>query len=276
MKKLIIMLFVALTTVSGRAAEASDTVAVITGATDVTVSRCAGAVTVDVAGSDTNKSYVYTVMADTTLSDPWNIDLPFLHKKQRKFATAFLKTVYIGFAIPDNAPHGLRQSVDFGVPDIFAFSWRPSYNTSFSVGAGLMGFKVNLGGGFHFGNSGNVLTVEENTTDMRDVSSSLLKYSISVPLRYQQRIYRGLGFSLAAIAKINTYASAETRWKSGGMSNKVTITGLEQKPFTWDFELVVGEYNDCGLYLRYSPKHQFRSGYGPNFNVWSAGFFIYM
>ncbi len=276
MKKLILTLCVAIAALTARGAEAGDTVAVITDASGVTVSRSDGAVTVDVARSASGSSYAYTVMGDTAMSDPWNFELPFLRKKHRRFATYFLRTAYIGFAIPANAPDGFRQSLDVGLPDILNFCWRPTVNTSFSIGAGMMSRKINLGGGYHFGTEGNVLTMEENTAEMYDVSSSLYRLSVSMPLRFQQRIYKGFGFGLAAIAKLNTYDSAETRWKSAGMSNKTTFTGLQQKPFTWDFEATVGEYNDWGVYVRYSPKQQFRKGFGPDFNVWSVGLLLYL
>lgn len=261
------------------ASEVCDTVVTLTDVRGVTVVNTPSGIEINVADSKENSSYSYVAVSECdSLFTDWDLDLPFLKKKrvQSKFMAA--EDLCFGFAIPVDAPAGMRQSYDFEWQNLMGARWWMSYHTSLSVGFGLGISRVNLGEGYRLGKDGDRLTIsavlpEEGITQ---VGSNLSQFGMMIPLKFRQRIGGEFGFALSAILRYNTYTTASTHYFKEGAKYNESYKGLQQQPFTVDFQLSVGFIDAIGAYVKYSPCRPFRHGFGPDFKMISAGIIIGM
>ncbi len=266
----------------------TDTVKVINEASSVVITRCDSTTRIMVNGNDKDPRYQFTYEVDvaTTESrasksdDRWMPSVPIVDanknkdKPHKKLGYVYLRDITIGALIPLDAPQGVDPSVEYGFNCLAGLAYRPwRRGPVFCIGIGMMGRRLSIHNGKMLGKSGDALVLEDRPTAYTSVKSSINTVGITVPFMLSQRLVRDFGFSLGAVVNLNTYTTGETKYKVGETEYKENYKNLQQRIFTVDLMASVGLIGDgaIGLYVKYSSMKMFRPGYGPDFNLVSAG-----
>ena len=80
----------------------------------------------------------------------------------------------------------------------------------------------------------------------------------------------GQNVNVAAILKVNTYASLKTRYTLDGRDYKEFSKDIRQKPVSVDLMAGVG-WKFLGVYAKYDPCRVLNKDFAPRFNAFSAG-----
>lgn len=215
---------------------------------------------------------LYSRVIEKPDSSLWNITLPFTPRKRPKFQAAFFSTVYIGWTHPFSAPSGMKNSVDFGVPSIFALRWNATKSNSLTLGIGIGGNWYNADGhGQHLAKLGDKLIFLPNSADWKSVKSKFTSTDLLVPLTFKQNIAGDFGFSLSAVASLSLATDAYTSYKVGDVKYTDHFRNLQIRPFTADFVATLGWNNSASVYFKYTPWSKFKDGFGPQFKSYSIG-----
>ena len=266
----------------------TDTVKVINDASSVVITRCDSTTRIMVNGNDKDPRYQFTYEVDVAAnesraskpSDRWMPSVPIVDaeknkvKPHKKFSYVYLRDWCIGALIPLDAPQGVDPSVEYGFNCVAGLAYRPwRRGPEFSIGIGLADRRLSIHNGKMLGKSGDALVLEDRPETYTSVKSSINAFGFTVPLMVSQRLVRDFGFSVGAVVNLNTYTTGETKYKVGETEYKENYKNLQQRIFTVDLMASVGLIGDgaIGLYVKYSPMKMFRSGYGPEFNMVSAG-----
>lgn len=265
--------------------EATDTVKVIKDAKQLIIQKDnSGNSTITVKGTQENNDYFYELQVtkekqDTTLRDfsiPTNF--PFAKKSRRTISFDVLKNIYVGVSIPTAGDDAISTSYECGIAQVAGITYCPTgqgFSTSIGIGFGTRQFSVKEN---YYLQSGldrvlNVIPKEEN---QGKCTSRISSFYLQVPILFSQRIYKSFGVSFGAIVNLNTYTTANTKYKLNTGSdnevyNKEKFKGLHQRPLTVDLMATIGFVDSVGAFVRYSPMEMFENGYGPKVKSITAG-----
>lgn len=258
-----------------------DTLAAVSGAKSVTVTRSGNMLNVTVVGSDDNEDYYYSHTSesadDIDYGDKWGLSLPFLKETPAysKVETVWANQLYIGIAMPTSAPAGLDQSIEWGWGRMVGVRFSPwRRGPKLTIGAGIHFEKYNLHGGQIFGSDRKQLTLIAAPQGARDIHNRLFNFGFTVPVTISQNLYKDFAIAVGAELRFNTYTKASTRYSIDNVEYSQNIKQLQQRQLTPSLYGAIGWLDDFGLYVRYTPGHLFDRQWGPEFQTVSFGITI--
>lgn len=293
-KLLLIALMLPFATLALRASisepQKKDTVIVVKNPASVTIKEKEGTIGVEVRGSENNPDFFYsstinipdssTIIAEERMVD-WNFNIPFMNKKSEKKYKDRITMGGLGFGFVNALNSPAQMNVNMGASweimmdhwlNFEYHPWRTS--TFFSIGIGTTWRNYRMNGMTRFIKDGSDIKFG-SYPEGADIEYSRLKvFSITVPLMWNQTIYKGLSFSLGPVINFNTHGSMKTYYKMNGEKIKLTNNNIHQNPVTLDLMGTL-QFKSVGFYLKYSPTHVLNTDYGPKFISLSTGITLF-
>lgn len=291
MKKIILYLFLILAFPSINAATIPlppDTVKVIEGASNLTVSRNGDTTLVEVEkNTDLGKdlfSYKVTVEEQDESDEGSVIDfeIPFGIGKEEKSSSSdkrrlqthlfALGNLYFGQRFNYSGKGNVRNSFETGIRNVIGIRWsHGAYTPSFSVGLGFGTSRFTARKGFVYAKEGSELILKpvEEGGKVRWTDVNVLNFQ--VPLLCTLPIGRNVEFSGGVVAYFNTFAQARTEVDFGDYKTTTLYKGLQQRLFNAELTASIGISDIIGFYASWSPMPIFKAPFGPEFKSWSIG-----
>lgn len=290
MKRIIFLLFLLniITAVKAQTPEPPDTVKIIDGATNLTVSRNGDTTLIEVEKStDLGKdifSYKVTVEEQDDSDDEPVIDfeIPFGIGKddrpsslpKRKLQTSFfvMGNCYLGQRFNYSDKGNVKNSYEVGVRNMIGIRWSHGGCTpSFSIGLGYGAQCYSAQKGFMYVREGSRLLLVPVGEGMKVSSTDLQVFTFQIPLLFTIPIGRDVEFVAGAVGCFNTYARAKSELEIGNTKYKTTYKALQQRLFTAELTSSLGVCDILGVYASWSPMTLFQAPFGPRLKSWSIG-----
>lgn len=268
----------------------NDTVIVIRHPEQVTIEKGESHFGVEIKGREGNPDFEYSHKMEVTSNSSviteeknpnWDFKVPFLSKKEKKQYANEINSGGFGFGLVTamNAPEGMNvemgASYELMMDHLLNWAYYPWRNgSSFSIGFGFSWRNYRMTGKTCFVKENENLVLGEYP-EGADIRFSRLKvFSLTIPLMYNQVISQRISFSLGPVINFNTHASLKTRYKLDGKKVKVTDNNIHQNRVTVDFMAQLN-FQDIGLYVKYSPTNVLNTEYGPKFTSLSTGITLF-
>jgi hypothetical protein len=222
-----------------------------------------------------------SVPVDDEFPDEWGMDLPFMrtrcvscednksgrHRVYRDITG--MRHIYWGWRFNYNDKGNVKNSFEVGVRDLIGVSWKYR-GAELEIGAGFGLKRFLADDGFVYEKNGDGVGLIPAPEGLDIKHSRLDVFAFHLPVLYNQRIVRGLSFTLGGILNFNSYAKAYTKAFDGTNQYKIDYKGLQQNLVTADAYAAI---NVCGfcLYSTWSPMNLFKKEYGPELKGWSLG-----
>jgi hypothetical protein len=266
-----------------------DTVKVIKNAHQVIITEDSTGMKVNIDGAGTNNDYHYVYKNEhkaddkiTTAQDEgdWNIKLPFSKTDTTMHHwSAVMNGITIGWGnISSDSKfpefdNQLSHVFEFGITNFVALQYSSGHgqNVSFGFGANIKSYR--LKDKYRFNRTSNGFTVNTYPDSINGKSSNFELFSLQFPLLFNQRLCKHLHLTVGPILNVNVASSFNTHYKIGYTDFNESTTHTHQRIVTWDLMGAL-TYHGVGIYFRYTPSKVFKSGYGPQFNTWTAGLAI--
>ncbi len=182
-----------------------------------------------------------------------------------------------GLSIGKNFAMGQPEPMDITTGKSWELSWvymlglRISRNgNSFITGIGFNWRNYRLTGPYQFAKSNGGISLTEYPEGSQGKWSRLKVTTLSVPVLYTRKIWKGLDITAGGIVNFATHSSIKTKFVYEGREIESSQNGIYTRPVTVD---IYGAVTVCGLgwYVRYSPMKVIRGGHGPQFSTLSTG-----
>ena len=172
----------------------------------------------------------------------------------------------VGVNVPTSVPDGMSfapfRSWEIGWT-VAQYDYTPKdWKTTFSAGHSKM-----------FEKNGNLVGVYRADDDMEDLSSDIHTTSLSMPLLIKQSFSKKFAISLGAQLNWNYFARVGNEFEIGDNDYDVNTKKIGQRPFTVDV-LGIIEFDDFGIYCKYSPMSVLKTNRGPEFKSLSFGIYF--
>lgn len=149
-------------------------------------------------------------------------------------------------------------------------------NHSLSAGLGIH-HQVLATIGDHYYNKADDGRIEiKNFTAEQSHGESRLKFfSLQIPLIYKIQFghKNNWGFNLGPILNFNTGGHIETKYKANGSEYKINTGKIAQRKVTVDGMAMIN-FQEIGIYARYSPMNRFNNRTGLDFQSLSTGIML--
>ncbi len=259
--------------------EWTDTIAVISDAHNIVVTKNGDKMLLTVHGSGSDKDYYYRYGVEPRVDSlasrrmKVGVDVPFAGNLQGSSSSMrFLKNIYVGVNMPVGPGKNLKAGWEIGVGEVLGFGYTPNKGaTVFSVGFGFCYRSLNTSNDMIFCKYGDVLSLEGVPSDIEDPSATLSFWQLQFPLLLSQTISGKVGFNFGVLLNLNVAASGQSRWQNGETLVKCDLEGLHQRFFTPDVFATVGIRNILGAYVKFSPMNAMNRYVGPRMSMISAG-----
>ncbi|MDE7136284.1 MAG: hypothetical protein K2N91_06605 [Muribaculaceae bacterium] len=254
----------------------ADTLASVTKAKSVSVTRSGNKLEVTIIGSEENPEYYYSHTSESSdnndLGSQWGLSLPFLKEPVRRKIEMVSNQLYLGISVPVSAPSGLNQSVECGWGKMLGVRISPwKSGPNFAIGAGIHFEQYTLHGGQVFDRCRKQLVMNAAPDNARDIHNRLINVGFTIPLTITQKIKNDFSIAVGAELRFNTYAKASTRYSVDNVEYSQSFKQLQQRQLTPTLYGAIGWLDDIGLYVRYTPSHLFDKRWGPEFQTVSFG-----
>lgn len=187
----------------------------------------------------------------------------------------------VGVNVPTSVPDGMSfapfRSWEIGWT-VAQYDYTPKdWKTTFSAGIGFNWRSYTLRGHSKmFAKDGNIVDVykvKDIDEDMEDVCSDIHTTSLSMPLLIKQSFSKKFAISLGAQLNWNYFARIGNEFEIDDDDYDVTTKKIGQRPFTVDV-LGIIEFDDFGIYCKYSPMSVLKTNRGPEFKSLSFGIYF--
>lgn len=257
----------------------SDTVKIIDNVNRLLINQKHNTTTTIIISTDNNQNgYIYEVI-DRDTSDlrnnDWYIDLPFVKEKNKQSAkrsVTGVKNIYGGWTFNYRGKGPIRNHFEAGILEVIGVDLKPSKTGpvfNFGVGFGFRQF--NLKGDVRFDKEDNSLAIHDIEGEESIEKSSLRSWTFDVPLLITQKIKNNFAITGGALLNFNTYSTAKSEYRKGGIKYTENYKGLNQNFFTVDIIGMIGFTGGIGFYCRWSPMPLFKCENGPKFRSASIG-----
>ena len=285
MKRFSIIMLCVLAAVSA-VAQTTDTIADLKQADRVLLTRTDSTFHVNVYGSPGNPDYRYSYSVFSgndavieALAMGWDFGFPVKKNKQKRDYKCWVGTggLHFGFVTALAAPQGMQ--VDMGASYEIGFEAlkvnRRWGDDALSVGLGFNWKNFRMTGYERFVTDNGRTLLGTYPTDAEPQYSRIKVFSVNFPVEYTRRLKHDWEIGLAAILNVNTYASAETRYRLDGKSEKDFSKNIHQNRVTVDLRGSV-RWKSVGAYVKYSPCRVLKQDFGPSFSGLSTGLTLFM
>lgn len=266
-------------------AQTTDTIADFRQADRVLLTRTDTSFHVDVYGSADNPAFHYRHSrfsgSDAVLEERamgWDFGFPVKKDKQKRDYKCWfgIGGLHFGFVTALGTPQGMQ--VDMGASYEIGFealSWNRRWgNDVFSVGLGFNWKNFRMTGYERFVTDNGRTLLGTYPADAEPQYSRIKVFSVNFPVEYTRRLKHDWEIGLAAILNVNTYASAETRYRLDGKSEKDFSKNLHHNRISVDLRGSV-RWKSVGVYVKYSPRRVLTQDFGPSFSGLSTGLTLF-
>ncbi len=282
MKKIaLLMIFAGLSYCVSAQSIQPDTISSITNANSLTVIKEGSATRILIEGKESEPDFYYSLTTNitdsvTTNEPQWEPSFPFLREKPKSpIRYIWARDLYLGIAMPIDAPAGLDNSIEFGFGSIAGIEYRPwRKGPRFSIGIGIHYRQFTLHDSQVFQVNDHVLSIVPVEADK--VSSRFRNFGFQIPFAIFQPIAKNFGITIGVSAMFNTYTRVASDHIIGDKRYHRSMRGLHQRLLTPELFAHIGWKDDIGLFVRYSPTPLFEEQWGPQFRALSAGITIAM
>lgn len=264
--------------------EAADTVININNPSNIVLSETHDGIKLMVIeGEDSVTTYSYTH------PDPNNVNIssikgPSIDSGNALVLSSWKKSnkttfdvVVGGLSIGKNFAMGQPEPMDITTGKSWELSWiytlglRISRNgNSFTTGIGFNWRNYRMTGPYQFVKSDGAIGLAQYPEGSQGRWSRLKVTTLSIPLLYTRKIWKGLRITAGGMVNFATHSSLKTKFIYEGREIETSQNGIYPRPVTVD---LYGAVSVCGLgwYVRYSPMKVIRDGHGPQFSTLSTG-----
>ena len=146
---------------------------------------------------------------------------------------------------------------------------------SFKIGLGLNWRNYKLTGPYQFVKTDGAISLGGYPEGASSTWSRLKVTTLSVPMIYSRRIWKGLNVQGGAIVNFTTHSSVRSKFCYEDREIQTSENGVYPRPVTVDF---YGAVTVCGFgwYVRYSPMKVLRTSHGPQFSTLSTGVVLFL
>lgn len=286
-KRLTAALAALLTGLAAGATELNDTLLDLRDAHRVVLIEDSAQIDFHVSGQGADSAYRYDFKANfsenstsflQTKSRGWDFSNILLGKQRPgRWSTEF-RTGGLGFGFVNalNAPAGLDVDMASSYEifaDLVSFHRiSPDQRHDFSLGFGLDWRNFRMTGTNRFVKEGAAIFTSPYPDGAEPDFSRIKVFSLTFPFRYSYNFGSGRKWNVnvAAILKVNTYASLKTRYTLDGRDYKEFSKDIRQKPVSVDLMAGFG-WKFLGVYAKYDPCRVLNKDFAPRFNAFSAG-----
>lgn len=149
-------------------------------------------------------------------------------------------------------------------------------NHSLSAGFGIHHQTFATIGHHYYNKTDNgQIELDNFNSDQTKGESRLKFFSLQIPLIYKISFGRhnNWGFNLGPVLNFNTGGHIETKYTSNGSDYKINTGKISQRKVTVD-AMAMFNFQEIGLYVRYSPMNRLQSHTGLNFESLSTGIML--
>lgn len=198
-------------------------------------------------------------------------------KRPGRWSTEFrMGGLGFGFVSGLGAPAGLDVDMASSYEifaDLVSFHRvSPDQHHDFSLGFGLDWRNFRMTGTNRFVKEGAAISVAPYPDGAEADFSRIKVFSLTFPFRYSYNFGSGRKWNVnvAAILKVNTYASLKTRYSLDGRDYKEFSKDIRQKPVSVDLMAGFG-WKFLGVYVKYDPCRVLNKAFTPRFNALTTG-----
>lgn len=246
---------------------------------------------VQIEGSLNNPNYRYSntlhtygnSSAKVKTSKGLDFSFPLIKSRRDKKHQMVLRMTLnlgLGMIATLNAPEGMRPNVgvsrELMLKDLFLFEYRTKgVGHSWGIGYGLswQNFRMTERTRFDRASDGSIF-LSSYANDVSPQFSRLKVYSSNLSFNYGYRFSKQFKLSASAHLNFNHYGSLLTRYKHNGHKQKELQKDLHLSPVTADL-MLRAHFRWFSLYAKYNPFSPISSSFGPQFNSFSFGVFLF-
>ncbi len=273
--------------VSTHATEQSDTLLDLRDAHRVLLVEDSGSIDLHVQGRGDDPDYHYDFNADFSESSSsllrsqgtkWDFSGLTLGKKRASgwHNSVTMGGVGFGFVQALDAPAGMEVDMASSYEifaDLISFHRvSPNKRHDFSLGFGIDWRNFRMTGDRRFVKDGAHISTAPYPDGAEPDFSRIKVFSLTFPFRYTYNFgaKNYWNVSLAAILKVNTYASLKTRYTLDGEKHKYIHKDIRQKPVSVDLMASFG-WRFLGVYVKYDPCDVLNKNFAPRFSTVTTG-----
>ena len=180
------------------------------------------------------------------------------------------------FAMGQPAPMDITTGKSWEISWMYILGLRISRGgNSFKIGLGLNWRNYKLTGPYQFVKTDGAISLGGYPEGASSTWSRLKVTTLSVPMIYSRRIWKGLNVQGGAIVNFTTHSSVRSKFCYEDREIQTSENGVYPRPVTLDF---YGAVTVCGFgwYVRYSPMKVLRTSHGPQFSTLSTGVVLFL
>jgi hypothetical protein len=305
MKQYILAAIIAASTFAANAqtkVERADSVTTILTPGTVTIKETPNSITVKVRDvNDSTLVYSYknkysenaTIVTEERGGNDFGLKIPFIGNRNKVMSNSEFKSNKtshwdvvcdgLGFgatwtaATPEVMDGHRSVGCEFIFADILAVRYTPwRYGWSFQLGFGINFRNDYLKGnlGFTRADDRESVTCTTYPDNAENRSSRIYQFDLLVPFNVKYNIH-GTKWGLGAGVWGNfcTHASITSSYKLDGVNYSESWSGINKRVFRLSYVAKVN-YDQIGLYVKYTPKNVIENGYGPQYKELSAGLML--
>ena len=246
---------------------------------------------IQIFGEEGNPDYQYSYQRDNNdntneniSENGWDIDIPVVSdmmKTDKKPSRFSFDVGGLGFGFvdaldaPANMDVKMHSSYEIFIDHLVGIRYRPTRQTaSFLVGFGFGWKNFRMTELNRFVKDGNTLGITAYPEGADPKFSRIKKFSLSIPVMFQQELGKDFSISAGAVVNFNTHASMKTKYILDGEERTYTDDNIHQRKVTVD---IMGQINfkEVGLYVKYCPQDILDKTFGPAFNSISTGITLF-
>jgi len=202
-------------------------------------------------------------------------DHPFKSDDDTKHWSIMSSGVYIGMGV-SHSWDMINNSFEAGLLNAVAVKYNSLHGQNISLGVGIHHRSYSMKRPNMLERDNNNVVIAGvypsiNVDEIKNRTSNLNMWSMQFPLMFTQRIVKKLDITIAGILNWNYNAQVDNHYEINKIENNTRYKGLKQQTVNFDFMGSLN-WNEFGVYCRYSPGKFFKEGYGPEIkNTWTLG-----
>lgn len=285
MKKIFPLLTLALAALPAAATLPEDTVVTVTRPDSVILLQSDSTVHLSIYGREDDDTYRFDYdkkfspegrVVTHQKTSGLDFTLPFLRPEGQRGKSYFsMGGVGFGFvnALGAPDPMNVNMAASYEVfADLLTYGRYVGPHADLSIGFGINWRNYRMNGRTRFVMNGDCIGLSPYP-DGADIDFSRIKvFSLTFPFRYSYNFGSGRKWNVnvAAILKVNTYASLKTRYSLDGRDYKEFSKDIRQKPVSVDLMAGFG-WKFLGVYVKYDPCRVLNKAFTPRFNALTTG-----
>lgn len=277
---------------------AVDTVKVIDNARKVVITENKSNTTIDVLGTAADSTFHYTytsrVLPDAhatteqkehisrgqVIHNPFKRNADEQSDEKKSHWSCIASGLYFGYGWANHNKtsvefkDALKGNFEWGVLNLIGVAYH-NRSSRFSLGFGLEWRHYYVKNHTLIKDDNGVIHLDNFPETSKANKAGIRAFSLQFPLIYRCRLPKNWAIWAGGVMNINTGLNLHTEYKIGDAEYDFTIRNLKRRVVTFD---AIGgvAWKGIGAYIRFRPQSIIKDGFGPKFNVVSAGLMLAM